>query len=143
MKSSRADVRHRDRKLLLSPLMRALKEVFAKAPRWKPARHSHPGRWAAPAAKPFRFEALEPRVLLAGDTNPAAVNVTGSIDVPGETDQYGFTLAQNAQILFDSTTSNGNLNWSLSGPLGTIVANRSFSGSDSADIGATSPALGL
>src|SRR4051812_9158212 len=110
-KSTHAQTGDLKRKPLLTPLVRALKEAFGKAPRWKPGRHSHPSARVVPAARPIRFEALEPRVLLSADVNPAAVNVTGSIDVPGEVDQYGFTLAQNAQIVFDSTTNNGNLNW--------------------------------
>src|SRR6266540_7447030 len=82
-------------KPLLTPLVRALKEVFGKAHHWKPARRSHPPRLAA--GSPIRFEPLEPRVLLSADINPAQT-ITGSIDVPGETDQYGFTLPQNARI---------------------------------------------
>src|SRR6266571_1532798 len=114
-------------KPLLTPLVRALKEVFGKAHHWKPARRSHPPRLAA--GSPIRFEPLEPRVLLSADINPAQT-ITGSIDVPGETDQYGFTLPQNARIVFDSVTNNPNLNWSLSGPTGALVDSRPFSASD-------------
>src|SRR5262249_13183169 len=79
--------------------------------------------------KAIRFEPLEPRVLLSADINPAQT-ITGSIDVPGETDQYGFNLPQNARIVFDSVTNNSNLNWSLKGPTGTLVDGRPFNASD-------------
>src|SRR2546428_1730380 len=116
-------------KPLLTPLVRALREVFKQASHWKPARHSHrPHRDSVPANS-IRFEPLEPRVLLSADINPAQT-ITGSIDVPGETDQYGFNLPQNAPIVFDSITNNANLNWSLKGPAGTLVDSRPFSASD-------------
>src|SRR6266568_446282 len=116
-------------KPLLTPLVRALREVFKQASHWKPARHSHrPHRDSVPANS-IRFEPLEPRVLLSADINPAQT-ITGSIDVPGETDQYRFTLPQNARIVFDSVTNNPNLNWSLSGPTGALVDSRPFSASD-------------
>src|SRR5262252_10697018 len=109
---------------LLTPLVRALKEVFGKAQHWKTPRHSQPPRLAA--ARPIRFEPLEPRVLLSGDVQ----TITGSIDVPGETDQYGFNLPQNARIVFDSVSNNANLNWSLKGPTGAVVDNRPLNASD-------------
>src|SRR6266568_3411557 len=116
-------------KPLLTPLVRALREVFKQASHWKPARHSHrPHRDSVPANS-IRFEPHEPRVLLSADINPAQT-ITGSIDVPGETDQYRFTLPQNARIVFDSVTNNPNLNWSLSGPTGALVDSRPFSASD-------------
>ncbi|HLF95978.1 MAG TPA: CARDB domain-containing protein, partial [Methylococcaceae bacterium] len=89
----------------------------------------------------MRFEALEPRVLLSADVNPAPA-ITGSIDVPGETDQYGFTLDQNTRVVFDSLTDNANINWSLTGPKGIEVSNKSFTTSDSAD-SVASPLLDL
>ncbi|MEH2565659.1 CARDB domain-containing protein [Bradyrhizobium sp. AZCC 2289] len=75
------------------------------------------------------FETLEPRVLLSADLNP----IQGSIAVPGETDRYTFTLSQEKQILFDSETPNSSLNWSLAGPQGNVVSNRSFTASDLVD----------
>jgi len=116
-------------KPLLTPLVRALREVFKQASHWKPARHSHlPHRDSVPANS-IRFEPLEPRVLLSADINPAQT-ITNQISVPGETDQYGFTLPQDARIVFDSLTNNTNLNWSLTGPTGTLVTDRAFSASD-------------
>src|SRR5207244_13452739 len=43
--------------------------------------------------------------------------------------------------LFRSLTDNGNLNWTLVGPAGTVVSARSFQGSDSFDFG--NPVLDL
>src|SRR5688500_16201989 len=111
---------------LLSPLVKALREVFGRASYRKAAAPA--ARPAAPA-RPMRFEALEPRVLLSGDVNPAQT-VSGQIDVPGEVDQYGFTLPQNARIVFDSLSNTSNVNWSLSGPNGEVVTNRAFNSSD-------------
>lgn len=126
-KSAHTHARKLKRAPLLRPLVRALKEAFSRIPHRRPPKHPRPTRQAA--AKPIRFEALEPRVLLSGDVNPAQT-VAGSIDVPGETDQYGFTLQQDARIVFDSVTNNPSLNWTLTGPAGTQVDKRAFSASD-------------
>jgi hypothetical protein len=75
------------------------------------------------------FETLEPRVLLSADLNP----IQGSIAVPGQVEQYTFTLTQEKQILFDSETNNGQLNWSLNGPGKNVVASHSFTSSDPVD----------
>jgi hypothetical protein len=90
------------------------------------------------------FEALEQRVLLSSDPLPAFVvaSVNGTIDVPGETDTYTFTLDEPARVVFDSLTNNSQLNWSLSGPIGSLVASRAFSQSDSAEF-SSSPVLNL
>ncbi|WP_301102649.1 CARDB domain-containing protein, partial [Propionivibrio sp.] len=116
------------RNLTLSPLMSALLRTFGPA-QWQ-------ARAAKTAARPtpraaqtpaIRFEALEPRVLLSGDP---AVAVMGSIDVPGEVDQYGFTLPQNTRVVFDSLTNTSSINWTLQGPQGAVVSNRPLSQTD-------------
>src|SRR5689334_9669120 len=71
------------------------------------------------------FEALEQRLLLSA-------TIAGAIDTPGETDRYSLTLEQDQLLYFDAL-SNSNLNWSLSGPRGTIVPNRAIGSSDSSD----------
>ncbi len=81
------------------------------------------------------FETLEPRVLLSADLNP----IQGSIAVPGETDRYTFTLSQETQILFDSETPNSSLNWSLAGPQGNVVSDRSFAAPDQVDASNIAP----
>ena len=85
-----------------------------------------------PQAK-TRFESFEPRVLLAAD--PVVPRIDGSLDVAGETDRYVFNVTENIRVVFDALTNNGNLNWSLTGPRGTVVSSRAFTSSDSADIG--------
>ncbi|MBN8490904.1 MAG: LEPR-XLL domain-containing protein, partial [Burkholderiales bacterium] len=79
------------------------------------------------------FEAFEPRVLLSGD--PSIPRIDGSLDAPGETDRYSFTLPSDLRVVFDSLTSNGNMRWSLDGPRGNVVSDRPLSQSDSADRG--------
>ncbi len=71
------------------------------------------------------LETLEPRVLLSADLIP----IKGSLDVPGEVDSFTFSLSQEKHVYFDSQTNNGNLNWSLSGPLGGVTS-RAFNTSD-------------
>jgi len=92
----------------------------ARAEEARPSRKDH-----------LAFEALEPRILLDGTPVVPATRIEGSIDVAGETDRYGFSLTSDARVVFDSLTNTGNLNWSLSGPRGTVVNSRPFSGSDS------------
>src|SRR5207245_2853528 len=60
--------------------------------------------------------------------------VNGNISVPGESDDYTFTLAGAARLAFDSLVDSGTIQWSLTGPAGAVlVSNRSFQGSDSFD----------
>jgi len=79
----------------------------------------------------MRMESLEPRLLLSADLTP----ISASLDVPGESDVYVFSLTEKKRINFDALTQNGNIRWSLAGPNGQIVTNRSFLNSDSYDIG--------
>ncbi|MFA6444279.1 MAG: LEPR-XLL domain-containing protein, partial [Sterolibacterium sp.] len=130
VKNDRPD---RSKSFAVSPLVSALMRVFRPAGRRSNALvRTTPVPVMPPSPPPIRFEAIEPRVLLSGDVNPAQT-ITGSIDVPGEVDQYGFTLAQNTRIVFDSLTNSSSFNWSLTGPKGAEVANRNFSSSDSID----------
>ena len=93
------------------------------------------------SASPVRFETIEPRVLLSGDIGPGQT-ITGSIDAPGEVDQYNFTLTTDTSVVFDSLASDPNLNWSLNGPDGTVVSERNFVSSDSTGLSG-SPLIGL
>ena len=77
----------------------------------------------------LHFETFEPRVLLSADLIP----IQGEIEVPGEIDRYAFSLTEPKRIYFDSQTNDGNLNWSLTGPQGTEVSQRSIQNSDSID----------
>ncbi len=60
---------------------------------------------------------------------------------PSQRDTYTFNLASNALLYFDALTDNGNLQWSLSGPPGTVVSSRSFGASDGQGI--SNPVLAL
>ncbi|MCX7197539.1 MAG: LamG domain-containing protein, partial [Proteobacteria bacterium] len=80
----------------------------------------------APLAEP-----LEPRVLLSGDG--FAPRVDGRIDVPGEVDRYTFTLNSDVRLVFDSLTNDSQIQWSLDGPLGSVVGPTALNGSDASD----------
>jgi hypothetical protein len=80
-----------------------------------------------------RVEALESRLMLA------AVTISGDIRVTGESDSFNFNFATPRRLYFDSLTNSAQLRWSLDGPPGTIVSNRPFNQSDSADI--TNPVI--
>ena len=72
-----------------------------------------------------RFETFEPRVLLSGDVNPAAIAISGHLDQPGQQDHYQFTVNDTKRVVFDSLTNRDDLSWNLTGPNGQVV-NRSF-----------------
>jgi len=93
-----------------------------------------------PAPLPaVRFEALEPRILLSGDVNPAALTVAGAINIQGEQDHYEFTVEEPRRVVFDSLTNRSDLSWTLDGPSGQVT-NRTFSNTD---YNAGSPAFEL
>lgn len=54
--------------------------------------------------------------------------VAGAIRVPGERDAFVFQVGTPSRFYFDALTNNGSLQWSLRGPPGTVVANRTFTG---------------
>ncbi len=72
-----------------------------------------------------RFETFEPRVLLSGDVNPAAIAISGNLDQPGQQDHYQFTVNDTKRVVFDSLTNRDDMSWNLTGPNGQVV-NRSF-----------------
>ena len=85
-KNDRSERRHN---FILSPLMSGLKQAFGSfTGQAKPLSASPTQKEEPNINSSIRFEALEPRVLLSGDLNPAQT-VSGSIDVQGEVDQYG------------------------------------------------------
>ncbi len=71
------------------------------------------------------LEALEPRILLSADINPAALTLAGELTKPGEQKVYEFNVDQQTTVILDSLTNNSQLSWSLSGPIGS-VANNNF-----------------
>src|SRR3546814_6446011 len=60
----------------------------------------------------------------------------------GESDRYSFTLDERTRLLLDSFTQTSGINWTLSGPDGTVVSSRSFAQSDGLGLGAN-PVLDL
>ena len=80
---------------------------------------------------------------LSDTQQPLSLNtaVSSSISVPGEQDRYTFTLADAAQLYFDSLTSNSNLTWTLTGPPGTVINARTFTNSEGASV--STPILAL
>ncbi|MFC5303075.1 beta strand repeat-containing protein, partial [Azospira restricta] len=122
-------------------MMSALKRVFRALD--LPERSAHnkdPHTQEAAGSSPsIRFEPMEPRVLLSADP---VVAVSGAISTPGETNQYNFTIASDTKVVFDSLSNNANLNWSLNGPDGNVVSERSFAASDSSGLSGT-PAISL
>ena len=61
--------------------------------------------------------------------------VSGAIAMPGQQQQYTFTLPAAARLYFDSLTNNSSLGWSLAGPTNNVVNNRSFTASDAQTVG--------
>jgi subtilase family serine protease len=74
-----------------------------------------------------------------GDTTPGVVQ--GRITQPGARSLYTFALAQDSKIYFDAL-SDVEVNWTLTGPRGTVVSARSFRFSNSGDFG-SNPVLDL
>ena len=99
------------KRLIASPISSALRAMFS--PPAKPLQ--------ARRRDKIHLETLEPRVLMSGDVNPAALTLSGSIDVPGEKDYYAFSVEESTRIVFDSQTRNSELNWRLEGPAGQII----------------------
>jgi YD repeat-containing protein len=56
--------------------------------------------------------------------------VSGSIEKPGEQVQYQFHLANPAKLYFNSLLASSNFLWSLAGPAGSVVTDRTFASPD-------------
>src|SRR3989454_5618686 len=63
----------------------------------------------------------------------AAGAVLGRIPYPGQVDPYTFTLAQRTRLYFDALTDSP-VSWTLTGPTGTVAADRDFQSSDATDV---------
>ncbi len=68
--------------------------------------------------------------------------VNAAIAHAGQQNAFTFSLATAAQLYFDTFTGDGNLVWSLVGPLGTLISGRNFTSSDSGQFG-SSPVMTL
>ncbi|MFN0054155.1 MAG: putative Ig domain-containing protein [Planctomycetales bacterium] len=75
-----------------------------------------------------------PPAPFTGSALTLGATTSGNIAVAGQQDRYLFTLAERSLLYFDSLTNNSNLNWTLVGPAGTAVSNRSFAGSDAGSL---------
>ena len=77
-------------------------------------------------------------VVALQDPAPVAMavgdDVRGRITGAGLRNAYTFSVASPQQVLFDSLTNNGSLTWSLTGPLGNLIAGRTLQQSDSWDV---------
>jgi hypothetical protein len=96
------------------------------------------------AANPYGFNIH--RVVDIGDSLTLGQAVSGSLGTPGQRASYRFTLSDARQLLFDGLTPNStnpDIYWTLTGPRGTEISNRRFYGSESHELGATSPLLDL
>jgi len=69
--------------------------------------------------------------------------VSGNIGTPGQQDNYTFTLTTNALLYFDALTNASGLQWSLQGPAGTAVSNRSFVNLDADTFTGGGPVMAL
>src|SRR5690554_5541515 len=82
-------------------------------------------------AKKIAFETLEPRLLLSADFMPIA----DTIEVPGETDAYVFTLDQATQIYVDSL-GDSSTRWTILDALGENIATATAPGTNGRSVSA-------
>ena len=59
--------------------------------------------------------------------------VDGEIAQAGDQVTYTFDVAGTSLVYFDALTNNSSVHWSLTGPRGSLVLDRSFTSSDSVD----------
>ena len=100
------------------------------------------GRIGHSNASHYRF------ALLSIDDSSQAMSfdsqIDGNLSKPGQRSHHTFTVGDTpVQLLFDALTQTNNLRWNLTGPDGTLVANRGFSSSDGIDLGSANPLLVL
>ena len=94
---------------------------------------------------PVRFPAMATLLTLLGIPAALAAPTTtnGQISEPGERDRFSFRLEAERTFYFDALTDNSRLQWSLSGPRGTVVDRRGFNNTDSIRIAADNVLLPL
>jgi hypothetical protein len=80
------------------------------------------------------FQGNVPPTPLTGTALALNQTTSGTISVANEVDTFKFTLGSRAQLYFDSLQNVSNLTWSLTGPAGQAVTNRTFPNSDAASI---------
>jgi hypothetical protein len=84
-------------------------------------------------AQPYRFVVVP--VSDSAQTLTIGALTSGSIDGPGQSQQYLFSLATPATLYFDSRTNHGSIRWTLDGPTGRRVNSRGFNSSDGTSSG--------
>ncbi len=82
-------------------------------------------------------------VAFAASLTAATVTTNGEIREPGERDTFTFRLEAERVLVFDSLTPESQLRWSLAGPRGAVVENRSLANSDAQRLAAGSTLLPL
>ncbi len=82
-------------------------------------------------------------VAFASSLSAATVTTNGEIREPGERDTFTFRLEAERVLVFDSLTPEPELRWSLTGPRGAVVENRSLASSDAQRLAAGSTLLPL
>lgn len=94
---------------------------------------------------PVQFAAMLALQTLLGTSAAFAAPTTtnGQISEPGERDRFSFRLDAERSFYFDALTQDTQLQWSLSGPRGTVVERRGFNNSDSIRISASNVLLPL
>jgi hypothetical protein len=80
-----------------------------------------------------QFIANVPPQPFTGTSLSLGTLTTGSINSASQQDSYVFTLTDESTLHFDALTNKSSLRWTLKGPKGTEVSNRTFTSSDSAD----------
>src|SRR5690348_11776523 len=60
--------------------------------------------------------------------------VSGVIAVPGQRDNYAFSIGAGSRFYFDSLTNSSTLLWSLTGPEGPVITDQAFSSSDAQSV---------
>ncbi|MBK7999158.1 MAG: putative Ig domain-containing protein [Verrucomicrobia bacterium] len=85
------------------------------------------------SAQPYRFNVIP--VSDAAQTLTVGALTSGSIDVPGQSQQYLFSLGAPSTLYFDSRTNHSAIRWNLDGPTGRRVSNRAFNSSDGTSSG--------
>ncbi|TAK56497.1 MAG: hypothetical protein EPO25_00385, partial [Gammaproteobacteria bacterium] len=86
-----------------------------------------------------------PPATLTGTAISTGTTVSGELSVADETDDFVFTISEPTRIAVDALTptSGSSFAWTLSGPRGVEVANRSFYYTDSYNFGAGNPTVAL
>ncbi len=94
---------------------------------------------------PVQLPAMLALLTLLGTSAAYAAPTTtnGQISEPGERDRFSFRVDAERTFYFDALTEDTRLQWSLSGPRGTLVDRRGFNNSDSIRIDASNVLLPL